>query len=352
MGGGRRRSALATAVVSASVAVALVGTLAPPSVSASGAEPDRFAAGIALGLHFEEAGRSYEGYLWEVARTGADTVNLVFAWYQADIAATTIRARDGQSPTDADLVRTIRSAHALGLDVMLMPILRLDHRGPGEWRGRLAPEDPDAWFAAYRTFILHYAAIAADEGVAWLSVGSELGSLEEREDAWRGLIDDVRATFSGQLTYSANWDRFERTPFWEALDAIGVSAYFELAESAEERPDVAALEAAWAPAVAALGEVSASVGRPVLITEVGYVSQAAAAWHPWDYTQTGAVDLQVQRDLYRALAASFSDAEFLGGVFLWNWFGDGGSGDDGYTPRHKPAEQVIRAWYARGASGL
>jgi hypothetical protein len=35
----------------------------------------------------------------------------------------------------------------------------------------------------------------------------------------------------------------------------------------------------------------------------------------------------------------------VGGVFVWNWFGDGGAMDNGYTPRNKPAEQLLRWWF-------
>jgi hypothetical protein len=86
-------------------------------------------------------------------------------------------------------------------------------------------------------------------------------------------------------------------------------------------------------------------GRPVVLTEVGYPSQAIAARHPWDYTRAGKVDLAAQERLYRALYLAWSEVPELGGVYIWNWFGDGGGGDNGYTPRGKPSEKVIRHWF-------
>ena len=40
----------------------------------------------------------------------------------------------------------------------------------------------------------------------------------------------------------------------------------------------------------------------------------------------------------------WSGDERLGGVFFWNWWGEGGPACHDYTPRGKPAEQVLRRW--------
>ena len=37
----------------------------------------------------------------------------------------------------------------------------------------------------------------------------------------------------------------------------------------------------------------------------------------------------------------------LSGVIWWEWTGgDGGAEDFGYTPKNKPAEHVLRSWFA------
>ena len=55
-----------------------------------------------------------------------------------------------------------------------------------------------------------------------------------------------RAVYKGKLTYAANWDgEFEEVAFWDALDVIGVQAYFPLTE--ERVPSVTKLTQAWAP---------------------------------------------------------------------------------------------------------
>lgn len=303
------------------------------------------ARGVALGLHFQDPEASYEGYLWEIARTGADTVSLVVSWSQQDVRATELAPKPGETPPDEGVRRAISAAHAMGLKVLLFPIIMLEQRAAGEWRGKLAPRDRDAWYASYRRFILHYAAIAAESGVAHFSVGSELGSMQVDGARWAEMIGQVRSLYAGRLLYSANWDDYESVPFWGALDAVGVTGYYELVRSGTETPSVEALVAAWQPVIADLRRIAARVDRKVVLTEVGYTAQAIAARHPWDYTRAGRVDLAAQERLYRALARAWSSVPELGGLYLWNWFGDGGGGDNGYTPRGKPAEQVIRQWY-------
>src|SRR5690606_31839344 len=122
-----------------------------------------------------------------------------------------------------------RQARASGLRVGVMPIVHLLHREPHEWRGMLAPADGlDTWFARYSDEVRALATIAEREHVSRFVIGSELSSLEVYADRWRALALEIRARFSGTLTYSANWDRLDAVPFWDAVDEIGLTAYFPL----------------------------------------------------------------------------------------------------------------------------
>ncbi len=41
----------------------------------------------------------------------------------------------------------------------------------------------------------------------------------------------------------------------------------------------------------------------------------------------------------------------LAGVIWWEWTGsEGGPSDFGYTPKNKPAEKLLREWFAKGRS--
>ncbi|HEX6839555.1 MAG TPA: hypothetical protein VF334_23420, partial [Polyangia bacterium] len=98
--------------------------------------------GIALGLFAEDAGWSYRPLLDEIAAAGADHVELVVPWYQADAASTTIVDHPRFTPPREAIVAAIRDARAAGLAVTLFPIVRLSApRSSDEWRGTLAPRD-------------------------------------------------------------------------------------------------------------------------------------------------------------------------------------------------------------------
>src|SRR5690606_22708221 len=122
-----------------------------------------------------------------------------------------------------------RAARARGLRVFLKP--QPDLLGPG-WRGEIRCDDERAWarwFASYRRFLLHYAAIAREERVELLAVGVELDGTRHREREWRALIEATRGAYPGSLVYAANWGREEDIRFWDALDLLGVDQYAPLA---------------------------------------------------------------------------------------------------------------------------
>lgn len=269
---------------------------------------------------------------------------LVVGWRATDVHATAI-APGPVTPDDAQVTAAVEAARARGLAVTVFPILMLDRTAPGQWRGTMAPTDVDAFWTSYERFILHYAALAAGAGASTLVVGSELGSTERWRDRWFHLIGRVRKIFDGTLLYSANWDHFEHVTFWARLDGLGVTGYFELTD--DDDASVATLSAAWTTARRELVAAARKLGKPLWLTEVGYVSRDGATRAPWDYLRGTRVDLEEQRRAYAALAQAWSDVPELAGLFVWEWSGAGGALDGGYTPRGKPAACELAAWFAR-----
>ena len=283
----------------------------------------------------------------EIAAIGASHVALVVTWAQPDVRAIHI-APSKATIDDAIVDRAIARAHARGLDVLLFPILTIDRLRPGEWRGTVQPGDIDAWWLSYEQFIVHYATIAARHDTESLLVGSELGSTEAWRYRWYHLISRVERLYGGTLVYSANWDHYQQVSFWNRLDFIGVTGYFELSRS--KNASQAELERAWRPIRDQLVAYAARQDRPLWITEIGYTSVDGAATRPWDYTMAGAIDLEEQRRLYAAFVRVWTGVSRLEGVFFWNWYGKGGPDDRDYTPKGKPAEAVLRRWWSPAAS--
>ncbi len=238
-----------------------------------------------------------------------------------------------------------------GIQVMLKPQLWIWR---GLFTGDLTMESEADWQrleAAYSDFILTYASLAEETGAELFCIGTELEAFVTARPAyWAGLIEAVRERYSGQITYAANWDEYDRVPFWEALDYIGIDAYFPLSEDRD--PTVAALREGWAPWKKSIRELATEKNRPVLFTEYGYRSVDYTARKPWLADRSeGRVNLQAQSNAKTALFEEFWQEPWFAGGFLWKWFINhpvsGGPLDNRFTPQNKPAQQVIRTYYRR-----
>ena len=107
--------------------------------------------GVALGLFGEDPGFDYQPLLREIAATGATHVSVVVPYYMHDVRSARIAAHPRFTPDEATVERTLRQASALGLKVLLFPILRLEYQvTPQEWRGSLRPRDRGSVVARLR----------------------------------------------------------------------------------------------------------------------------------------------------------------------------------------------------------
>lgn len=252
-------------------------------------------------------------------------------------------ARVGES--DDRLRRVTEQAHVLGIRVMVKPHVWLR---PPHWVGLVEPRteaDWGAWFREYGAFVLDYARVARAIGAEALCVGNELRQTTHREQEWRALIRAVRRAYDGPLTYGANGDEVYRVGFWDALDFIGMSAYFPLHEA--RAPSRAALREAWQPIIDRLAALAARWRRPVLFTELGYRSADFAAWKQWLIPVAAPVNVAAQANAYAAFFEAVWLQPWLAGVYWWKWCSclEAGKLEDDYTPRGKPAELVLARYY-------
>jgi len=283
----------------------------------------------------------------EMRGLGVDSVSLVVPKATPDTRSLTFVDDPWATPSDRAVRTAARLARERGMRVMLFPLIHVQELDTGEWRGTLQPADWGKWFQAYGELVLHYARLAEAESIDVFSIGSELCSSEAREQDWRALIARVREVYHGRVLYSANWDHYREIRFWDALDFVGVNAYYRLSGAPE--PTVEELTAGWTGHRDALISWARREGRPLLITEVGYPSRAGAADDPWDYTAERPADLELQRRCYRAFVEAWSGVRELSGAFFYLWWGEGGAGDRDYTPRGKPAAAELARWFGKVA---
>lgn len=302
---------------------------------------------VAMQLQRVDWVEEYKKTIDDIAADGADTVSLVVDArqenYQSDFMYVDMR----KTMTVAQLSDIIGHAKARNLRVILMPIVLLDDpNDSAHWRGTLAPKDWHQWFDNYRDMIQHYARVAQSTGVDVLVVGSELVSSEEHVDEWIQTIKSVRDIYKGQLTYSSNWDRYEKVPFWKYLDFVGMNSYWTLGD--DENVTVDEIDHSWQQIQDDMFPFLQQIHKPVLLLEAGWCSLANAAKDPWDYTQDQLdADNDLQKRLYEGFFESWWGKPQLAGFAIWEMHPGGDDTGKGYTPQGKPAEQVMRDWFAK-----
>ncbi len=230
----------------------------------------------------------------------------------------TVRRWEEEAGVPTWLSKPIAQAHRLGLRILIKPHLAY-WRSRFAWRGEIEFESDEQWqrfWAGYEAWIVDLARLSrsADAFV----VGTELDRTLHQEARWRRVIDRVRDVSDVPLTYASNWTDYERVPFWDSLDMVGVQAYFPLTDS--EAPTRGELEASWARLSRRLSEFGAARGKRVLLTELGYNRSFAAAREPWSNVTDGEEAEALQALCLEVALAAVEREPRIAGAFLWKWF--------------------------------
>lgn len=255
-------------------------------------------------------------------------------------------AYEGMDPNDPPewIARPIREAHARGLKVMVKPHLAY-WGSPFPWRGAIRFDDPvqRSWFfTSYTGWITQLA--AASKGADAFVVGTELDGMVAHEAEWRRVILGVRGAYDGPITYAANWDSYQTVGFWDAVDVVGIQAYFPV--SADAGPvDRAVLDAGWEKVMGELRAHSAKTGKHVVFTELGYPRSADAAHKPWEATDRSEHADYQALCLDAALDAIEREPVVIGS-FLWKWFPGDRVPRDFPLQRPEPRQVLTEHWTA------
>lgn len=272
-------------------------------------------------------------------RTGYRAISLMPFAVQRGAESSELRrlASSPGSETDLSMLLPAARAHRLGMQVLLKPHVWL---WPGGDATRIAARDWPAWFASYARVLTHEALLARAMHAEWLCVGTELTRSESRAE-WPRLIARIRALYHGGITYAANFDAFEKTPFWRDVDAIGIDAYFPL--SSDANASDADLRAGAHRIVERIEKVARAAGKPVILTELGYANVHAPWVEPW-LEQRG--DESAPAEQARAFAAmldAVSKSPLIRGFFIWKYESDPSvRNGSGFHPQNQPAEAVIK----------
>ena len=291
-----------------------------------------------------------------------------------------VNTRYGHQLTD--IARAIEYLVNAGITVSIKPNLLPED---GSWSAKIAPEDPELWFQNYKDVLLAYAQLAEDTGVAVLYLTNEMKSMIVNPlytDYWLDVIASIRDVFSGGISLNATINDCGRDsegiansevmniPFADQLDFVGVSFYLPLTD--KDDPTEGELESAWygnrdgVNLIEVLKDIYRQYGKPVMISEIGYMSRDGVNRRPWDLKTVGVVDYQEQADLFEALMQVLTreglsaEEDWLRGVSIWAWFtcADPATqlpgryagvlfGEQGEVVQNKPAEAVLTEWFHR-----
>ncbi|HEU5441587.1 MAG TPA: hypothetical protein VFU88_20050 [Ktedonobacterales bacterium] len=263
-----------------------------------------------------------------------------------------------------------------------------------------------AWFDTYTAFAVHYAQLSAQNHLPFFIIGNDLVNVSydttetnakndprgidrnvpgdscpqdasgRRECEWRHVVTAIRAQtysllsdhkksasgggYTGKLIYAANWSgasdgglsdpEFEKITWWDAVDFIGVDAYFPLTQNQLD-PPLDQLIDAWhgkgtslgLPSKLAniydrLGKVAATFDRSLVFTAAGYASVPSSNSAAFQTSNvTSSPDQAEQANDMRALLLTFSDTVWWSGVF-WS--------ADRPIPRDKQPNWAVNSGWA------
>lgn len=273
---------------------------------------------------------------------GAKAIAVVpFLWQPDPASPDLVR---GKGEDDDELRAAIRDAHRLGLAVLVKPHVWV----PQSWAGAVAmmsERDWEVWFANYRKQLDRIAVIAQEEKAEALAIGTELTQTSQRPE-WNAVIGDARSLYAGPLFYFAhNPEEAETVPFWQRLDAIGVTLYPPLGADNDRDGRRAIMRAV----AVRLDAVSLHVGKPIIVGEIGVRSAQGAAAKPWESGDEHPAhpDPTLQAGVIADWLSAL-DRPSIRGVLIWDWLTDPGAGglnDTDFTVQGKPADQILAcAW--------
>jgi hypothetical protein len=277
---------------------------------------------------------------------GCQWVAINVFWFQDTINSTVIEPNYNMfSSYPGSVKHAVERCHQLGMKVMLRPNLDLAH-DPDHWRGQIVPST--AWFTAYHGFINYWADFAEQNDVDILSIGAELSATDPCANSWRAVANDVRTHYSGPIIYGANWGNEQVVQWWDALDYIGIDAYYPLTD--HNNVTLSELTTAWNSRANSIQSWRNTYwpNKYIIFNEAGYGSFDGSNKTPWANPSLFALDLNEQNDCYKALLSVCTTRSWWKGVFWWMWETDpnaGGPTDKYLTPQHKPAEEVMSSYY-------
>ncbi|MFT3951637.1 MAG: hypothetical protein QM689_06840 [Oscillospiraceae bacterium] len=285
---------------------------------------------------------------------GTDWICIAVNAYQETFSSTRIFPLFGITQSDEDVVFAIQKAKNLGMKVCLKPIVNCLDRA---WRARIdfPGENPEywvSWFKSYTNFMLHYAEIAEKTGCEMLCTGCEMAGMDAQDAHCRRYIAQVRKVYSGILMHNVNHGDELRFNWLDAVDVVGISAYYRVSTPDDHSPEQ--MKKVWAEKKQVLFQAHKKYGKPILFAEIGVRNEQGCTEYPWDFHNRPdkPIDEREQADFYNSAMQTFWNEPWFSGFFWWDWRAKLPSPEKAPLDRDfgiylKQAETVLRDWYTK-----
>ncbi len=314
-------------------------------------------ANFQLGMVFPRWG--YEAYgsqdtdwvkgLYDIYKqTHSQWIEITINLYQDSPGSTDVVVKPTMVPSITALSAGIRMARALGYHVFVVPLLTVGGTTPFSiWSGSIhfsSLLQEQEWFDSYWEALAPYVHAADQAGAEQFAIGNEDALLQLAPAIlWDQLISRFRSSFRGKLSYNMNWSSLtEPIPVWMLnpnLATIGVSVYNQLSSTLQPL-DPASLPALWHKKIGVLLDALALyLGKPVLISEIGYRNTADALYKPWIRTTNAPFDPVEQAAAYNAALTNVIGDPHISGIFFWAW------SFPLFLPNGQLAASVLDQWY-------
>ncbi len=279
-----------------------------------------------------------------VEKCAVNTVNFALGAVQKHTYSTDIDWQGPHMMKDSDLKELIKYSKEKGLKVIVKPMVNTTD---GYWRAYIRFFDEDVpcepkwsdWFASYTKYMLHYAKLCQECGVAMIIIGCELVGTDHRSGEWRGLVSRIREKYSGLLTYNCDKYQEHNVAWWDALDVISSSGYYPIND--------------WDNQIKRIQAVIDKYNKPFFFSEGGCPSTEGASNVPNDWTVIGKrpVNLKEQEEYFKMMFEKCKNINGHCGYSIWDWSANGRrkgltGNDGGYCVEGKPAEKIVRDFFS------
>ncbi|MFF7971635.1 glycoside hydrolase family 113 [Streptomyces sp. NPDC007905] len=242
---------------------------------------------------------------------GANSVSVSFPFFIQNSTSNALTV-GAKTPSPERLQRVLNVFRDAGFRTTVRPILDEGTLKQGNgWRGNIDPAFRSAWFASYKKFLTPYLQASEDAKANTFVIGTELNSLEG-DPGWETLVSHAEQSFSGQVSYDANWDNYVSGRISMPVNHLGIDAYFPV--KVPDTAPVSELVAGWNKW---LDRKATGPLPKILISETGIGAMNGAYHAPGDFYARRAVNPRVQANWYKAVCQVVEERH-MQGVYWWS----------------------------------